>query len=247
MNIVWLSANRFGYELLKEVLKLDNVEISTIITLSPGSKTLMYDGVSCEKWKELGIRVIEVDRINEESSLMRELSPDLVIMCGWRQVLDKNILYIPKQGFVGFHPTLLPIGRGPAPIINTLLKGFRESGVSMFYVSGGLDDGDIIGQEGFSISETDHAAEVYEKVIVAGKKLIRLLLPKLIDGSAARIPQDNKKATFFTKPSGNRIDIEKDTVEEIYGKIKALSKPYKGAYIEKEGRKLILWRAELEK
>jgi len=249
MDIIWLSSNKFGYELLKELIQLEDVKkhIKSIITLSDKSKTIMYDGIERKKWYEFGIDVIEIEDINKEEKLIKKLSPDLIVACGWRQLIKKDILNIPKNGIVGFHPTLLPIGRGPAPIINSILHDFKKSGVTMFYVSEGLDDGDIIGQEEFVMESSDHAEEVYEKVIESGRKLIRKYLPMLIEGVAPRTPQDNSKAIIFKKPKlqDNKINFDETTLDHAYKKIRALSKPYNGAYIEKDGKKLILWRAEL--
>ena len=247
LKIIWLSANKFGYELLKESVKIKDVEIENIITLSDKSKTVMYDGIPRNKWYNFKINVIEIENINDEVELLQNLSPDIIIMCGWRQVLKKEILDIPRYGMVGFHPTLLPFGRGPSPIINSILNGVRQTGVTMFYVSEGKDDGDIIGQEKFIITNKDHADDVYNKVIKSGKKLIRSYLPMLLKGSAPRIPQEESKATFFPKLSleNNRIDFKNETIEEIYKKIRALSKPYNGAYLEKNGKRLVIWKAEL--
>ncbi|MBI5061531.1 MAG: hypothetical protein HZB67_04425 [Candidatus Aenigmarchaeota archaeon] len=111
MNILWLSANRFGYELLKEAVKITN-DVKAIITLSDDARTMMYDGISKEKWREFGIDVHEVSVLNEESTLIESFSPDLIVVCGWRQIISKEILSIPKHGVVGFHPTMLPKGRG---------------------------------------------------------------------------------------------------------------------------------------
>jgi len=207
----------------------------------------MYDGVDVRRWYKFGIDVYEVEEINKEIDLLKMLSPDLVVMCGWRQIVDRKLLGIPKIGFIGFHPTLLPIGRGPAPIINSILHDFRESGVTMFYISADLDSGDIIAQEKFNIKKTDHAIEVYKKVIKAGKQLIRKYLPRVLVGTAPRIPQDESKVIYFKKPDlkCNEIDLKKDSIEVMYKKIKAFSKPYLGAYIKKNGKKLIIWRAEL--
>ncbi|MBI5061532.1 MAG: hypothetical protein HZB67_04430 [Candidatus Aenigmarchaeota archaeon] len=118
----------------------------------------------------------------------------------------------------------------------------------MFYLSEGLDDGDIIGQERFEIAEKDHAEDAYEKVTACGTVLLRRYLPLIIKGTASRIKQDHSKATIFPKLSlkNNQIDLDNDTADEIYKKIRALSKPYRGAYIMKDGKKLIFWRAELE-
>lgn len=251
MKIAWLSANKFGYEVLKEVLE-SGISVSDLITLSEDSRTIMYDGIETNLWKELceinKLDIHFIGRINEEKNLLRTINPDIVIMCGWRQIIDSEILNIPKIAFVGFHPTLLPIGRGPAPIINTILNDFKESGLTMFYVSEGLDDGDIIGQEKFFIDESDHANDVYEKIITAGKKLVKIYLPMLISGNAPRVKQDETKSTVFRKLTlkDNKINLKEESIEQIFRKIKALSKPYKGAYIEKDGKKLRIWRAQIE-
>lgn len=244
-KIIWLSANRFGLRLLEEAVK--HIDISSIITLSGKAKTVMYDGVERKQWNKFKIDVYEIEDINQESNLLNNLNPDIVIMCGWRQVISKNILSIPKKGFIGFHPTLLPIGRGPAPIINSILNGLEVGGVTMFCVSDGIDDGDIIAQKSFEILPKDHAQEVYNKCIGAGKKLISDYLPRVLNNDITLILQDISKATLFNKPSlkDNKIDLKKESIDQIYRKIKALSYPYKGAYIEKDGKKLIIWKAEL--
>lgn len=246
MKIIWLSANLFGLRLLEEAVK--HVDISSIITLSEKANTVMYDEVKRSRWNKFKIDVHEIEDINKEANLLNALNPDLVVMCGWRQVINKEILSIPKKGFIGFHPTLLPIGRGPAPIINSILNGFEVGGVTMFYVSEGLDDGDIIAQRGFKIESTDHAKKVYNKCIIAGKWIVSDFLHRVLYNQIKSIKQDLSKGTIFEKPSlkDNKIDLEKETLDKIYRKIRALSKPYHGAYIEKDGKRLRIWKASLE-
>lgn len=244
---VWLSANLFGYEMLKEALKIREAYVAAIMTLSGSAKTKMYDGIDRSKWYEFKVPVYEVEDINKEISVLKLLSPDMVMMCGWRQLLSKEVLNVPKIGVIGFHPTLLPKGRGPAPIINTILEGFQESGVTMLHIDESLDGGDIIGQASFKVGYADYAMDICSKVVEAGRNLIRIYLPLLAEGEAPRIPQDESEATYFRKRTlkDNEIRYEVETIEEIYRKIRALSKPYKGAYIKAGDKKLIIWRAEL--
>lgn len=247
IKIVWLSANLFGYELLKEALKIQDTDIMTIITLGAKAKTTMYDGIENQKWHKFAIPVYEIENINKEVNLLRSLNPDMVIMAGWRQMIGEKILNIPKEGFIGFHPTLLPKGRGPAPIINTILKGLEKSGVTMFYLNEGLDGGEIIGQEEFKIENNDYAENLYNKIIKAGKMLVKKYLPLLAKKEAPRIPQNEQEVTCFQKRTldDNEIKLERDSPEEIDRKIRAFSKPYKGAYIRLKGKKLIIWKADL--
>jgi methionyl-tRNA formyltransferase len=247
-KIVWLSANKLGYELLQESLNI-GVTIDSIVTLNEDAKTVMYDGISLDKWQEIGkkygIRTYAVTNINNDFDKISSINPDVVIMCGWRQMLDKKILDWPKDGVVGFHPTLLPKGRGPAPIINSILdKKFTDTGLTMFYAAEGVDDGDIIGQEAFYMDkDSDYASDVYAKVIDAGRILIRNYLPSLIKKTAPRIRQDNSESSYFEKRTlkDNLIDISKDDFDDAARKVRALSKPYAGAYIVDNGKEVRIW------
>ena len=249
MNITWLSANVFGYELLKESVKIKGIHVDAIITLSEGSATRMYDGVARDKWEGFDIPVHQVENINDSVELVKSLKPDIIMMCGWRQIIEKEILYLPGKGMIGFHPTLLPFGRGPAPIINTILEGFKESGVTMLYTDEGVDSGDIIAQEKFSVEEDDYAMDIYNKVVEAGRSLVRKYMPLIVEGRAPRIPQNEKAATYLPKRSlkDNRIYPEKESIEQIHRKIRAFSEPYKGAYLKIGKDRLVIWKAEMKR
>lgn len=239
----------FGYELLREALSTKKGDVVAIVTLSDKAKTKMYDGIEKSKWYGFGLPVYETENINEEISLLRSLRPDVIIMCGWRQILSKDVLNLPPQGVIAFHPTLLPKGRGPAPIINTILEGFKQGGVTMYYASESVDGGDIVGQESFEVEEDDYAMDVYNKVIEAGRTLIKKYLPLLMGGKASRIPQNEAEATYLKKRTleDNEIKLGTESPEEIYRKIRAFSKPYKGAFVRLGNKKLVIWKAELRK
>jgi methionyl-tRNA formyltransferase len=247
LRVIWLSANQFGLEVLKTVLAIQEVEVISVFTLTGDATTIMYDGVDPKSWSGFGIPVYEVNNINDHAQDIQNLNPDLIVMCGWRQIICKVLMDIPKMGMIGFHPTLLPKGRGPAPIINTILEGYSQSGVTMYYISDGLDDGDIIGQEPFAVELTDYAGDIYRKVTLSGKKLVAKYLPLIVKGSAPRMPQDDSMSTYFPKRTlkDNEIDLQHDSLEMIHRKIRAFSKPYRGAFIRKDNQKIIIWNAEI--
>lgn len=248
MRLVWLSANILGYKLLKETLKLGlDLDVVAVITLSEKASTIMYDAVERKKWHEFGITVYEIKNINDEAEALKRMGLDNMIVCGWRQILKKEVLDAPRNGVIGFHPSLLPKGRGPAPIINTILEGSEKSGVTMYYMDEGIDSGDIIGQEAFAVIKDDYAMDIYNKVVSSGKKLVRKYLPLLAEEKAPRISQKDADATYFRKITlkDNKIDPTVDSADMIYKKIRAFSKPYRGAYLRIGNNKLIIWNAEL--
>ena len=247
MNVLWLSANRLGFEIFKSSQNIFP-ESTTIMTLSNDSTTVMYDGIDTSSWDIFGFPVVRIKKISESFDIINKINPDVVIMCGWRQKITRELLDIPRMGWIGFHPTMLPKGRGPAPIINSILMGLKESGLTMFYLTASLDDGDIIGQQSFKIDTNDHASEVYEKVISSGQNLAKKYFPLIFSEKAPRSPQNEKEATFFDKPllRNNMIDLESESFETAFRKIKAFSSPYNGAFIRKGKEKIIIWRGQFE-
>ena len=110
-----------------------------------------------------------------------------------------------------------------------------------------IDDGDIIAQESFEIADSDHASDIYEKVIVAGQKIISKFFPLLVTGSAPRVRQNSHEALVFDKvdPLIQEIKPDIDSIEMMDKKIRAFSHPYNGAYIADGKKKLVIWRSEI--
>jgi methionyl-tRNA formyltransferase len=264
MRVLWVSANVFGYMLLKDAinendkikyLKANNVtpniqpvDFIGIITLSDDASTKMYDGIETRIWNEFMIPVFRIRNINDADDIIMSLDPDVIFVCGWRQKIGNDILDIPKNGIIGFHPTLLPYGRGPAPIINSILEGINISGVTAFYMNESLDGGNIILQEPFIIEPTDYAIDVYNKAIDAGRTLVRHCIRMISTNNVFHTPQNDNDAYVFPKltPEDNEIDIYNDDPEDIERKIRAFSYPYLGAYIDLGDKKLRIWRASME-
>lgn len=259
-KIVWVAANITGYDWLKDLRKRQNgrqnYEITDIITLSDTAKTVMYDGVPRQVWNEFGLNVHEVQESQKDLyNVVQGLKPDLLVVAGWRQYIGDEVIQSVNDNVIGFHPALLPYGRGPSPIINSIMTGLRKSGLTMFHYTKELDAGDIVAQQRFKIAKDDQAWDVYNKEIEAGKKLLRRYLPQLAQGTAPRINQDEAKAFYFPKrdpKTFNQIDLRIETTQDIWRKIRALSKhgkkelgrlSYKGAHLQAGDGKLKIWRA----
>ncbi len=117
----------------------------------------------------------------------------------------------------------------------------------MFKIDAGMDSGDIIDQEPYTIDETDYAEDVLAKVDIALKKLCRRVLENLVKGKCDFKKQNEKKATYCLKriPEDGLIDWDLPG-EQILRLIRATSRPYPGAYSYYDGaHKMVFWKAEL--
>jgi N-acetylglucosamine malate deacetylase 1 len=173
----------------------------------------------------------KVKKIKEHTDEIAALAPDLVVVVGFSQIIPKTLLPIPSRGVVGFHSAILPGRRGCSPIIWAIADGLEETGVTMFYMDGGIDTGDVIAAREFRIEANDTAAEVLHKANQATLDLLRENLQGMLDGTAPRIKQNNVLCTYTRKRSAadGEIDWSKPAAE-VVNLIRALAPPYPMAH-----------------
>jgi methionyl-tRNA formyltransferase len=247
MKIAFISGVKFGHELLSHILEKD-WKVSIIFSYADSKKNIYSDYASFDDIsKKYKIRNIKVQNMNdpENVDLLKQITPDLILVMGWSQILKSEIIKIPKKGVIGSHPTELPKYRGRAPIPWTIIKGLKESALTFFYIEEGVDDGDILDQRMFKISYNDDATTIYEKIIKIGKKMLLENLKLLDKGAPKRKKQDNSKfIEYWPKrtPEDGKIDWSKNG-KEIYSLIRATTYPYPGAYTFFKNSKLKIWKA----
>ena len=174
---------------------------------------------------------------------IRESRPDILFSFYYRQLIRTEILDIPKAGCLNLHGSLLPKYRGKAPINWVLVNGERETGVTLHYMTPRPDDGDIVAQERIAISDDDTALTLHRKVAQTAEKLLDEMLPHIKKGTAPRILQDHGKATYFggRRPSDGEIDWFK-TARELRNLVRAVTKPFPGAFSFIGERKCLFWQ-----
>lgn len=187
-------------------------------------------------------------RINDPEHVesIKKINPDYIFIIGLSQLVGKEIISAAKKGVIGFHPTPLPKYRGRAAMVWQVLLGVKETKCTLFFIDEGIDSGDIIAQEDYFIEDTDYAIDVSRKCQEAFKRLIRKTLPKFLDGSIKPIKQNENEATYLLKrtPEDGLINWS-ESVEKIQRLIRAVSKPYPGAFSYYDGKhKVIFWKAD---
>ena len=248
MKIAFISGVKFGLEILQQIIK-HNFNVSIVFSYDDSKKKNYSDYASFDGiCKEYDIRNVKVDNINdpENIEIMKSLNPDLILVMGWSQLLKSQIINIPNLGVIGSHPTELPKFRGRAPIPWTIIKNLQESALTFFYIEEGIDDGDVLDQQKFKISETDDATSLYQTIIQIGKNMIIKNLTLIQEGKSKRITQDSSKfIENWTKrtPDDGKINW-KDSTKKIHTLIRATTHPYPGAFTLFNGKKLKIFKAE---
>ncbi len=177
---------------------------------------------------------------------LEKLNPDLIIQSGWSQKFGEEILSIPKHGCIGQHPSPLPVGRGAACVNWALLEGRKEWGNSFFQMVEEYDKGSVYAQKEFIIESYDNVKTVYDKVGFTSYEIIRDKLSSWYHGFFKAMPIDEAEATHYAKrkPEDGELDFTWSDVK-IYNYVRALTKPYPGAFFNYQGRKIFVWDAVL--
>lgn len=197
---------------------------------------------------QLGIPVYAPDDINHPIWVekIRSLQPDFLFSFYYRDLIKQPILDIPRLGCLNLHGSLLPKYRGRAPINWVLVNGEQETGVTLHYMTAKPDAGDIVCQQPVAIDSHDTAFTLNKKMVQAAGEMLDECLPLLKAGNAHRRPQNHDDATYFgrRRPEDGAIDWNKSN-RVIHNLIRAVTRPYPGAFTFRGPKKLFIWTANL--
>jgi methionyl-tRNA formyltransferase (EC 2.1.2.9) len=211
-----------------------------------GRKQVMTPPPVKRKAMEYGIQVLQPEKIREEKSLEEvfRLQPELIITAAFGQILPEKLLRFPKFGCINIHASLLPELRGGAPIHHAILRGMKETGITLMYMEKRLDAGDIISQRAIPIEERDTVGTLHDKLSLLGAELLIEKLPRLLTGEITPVRQDDSKATYANNITRNdeKIDWEAPG-EAVYNRIRGLN-PWPVAYTTLNGEILKIWWGE---
>ncbi len=194
------------------------------------------------------LTVIQPERVKNQEfvDIFRSLSPDLVVVAAFGQILSREILEIPKMGCINVHPSLLPKYRGAAPMNWTIIRGEVKTGVTIMLMDEGLDTGDILTQEETMVDPEETFGELHDRLASMGAALLLKTVEMITSGTVTRISQDNSLVTYAPrlKKEDGLIRWNSD-VRKIVNLIRGLS-PVPRAYTFYKGKTLKIFSAKAE-
>lgn len=173
---------------------------------------------------------------------------DLGFAIGWQRILPEKILNSIKLGVFGMHGSAmkLPKGRGRSPLNWSIIDNHKFFYNTLFKYSNGIDDGKILDTYKFEINEFDTSETLHFKNYLSMRYLIKKNIDKLSKDDLLLKDQALDKPTYYPKRDENDSLINwNDKIEVIDRLIKAVSKPFNGAYTFIDDKKLIINRANI--
>jgi methionyl-tRNA formyltransferase len=243
-KVVACAYHNVGYRCLEELIKQE-ADIRLIFTHEDSPTEQIWFSSVRELAGTHAIPCI-TSSINdpENISRVREIAPDFLLSFYYRTMINTEVLAIPEYGALNLHGSFLPKYRGRVPVNWAVINGETGTGATLHYMVEKPDAGDIVDQEKVAIDFTDTAHDVFGKVNLAAVTVIKRAWPKLVEGTAGRIPMDLAAGSYFggRKPEDGRIDWSKSAIQ-LYNLIRGVTHPYPGAYSTLAGKQVIIWQA----
>jgi len=178
--------------------------------------------------------------------MLRDLRPSIGFVCGWYSIFDSESLSFVPNGLWGIHNSLLPKYRGGSPLVWSIINGDQTVGSTVFKISEGLDDGEILMQVQVENRPQDTISSILKKIEH------RLLLSladhwrSLITGNPLLNAQNESESTFCGQriEADGVIDWSKDA-GTVHNFIRAQSSPYPGAFTYFRDKKVIILSSDL--
>jgi methionyl-tRNA formyltransferase len=181
----------------------------------------------------------------EAQDALKALDADIGVMAYVLLFAPPEFCAIPKHGMIQFHPSLLPLHRGPAAIPWAIIRGRAETGLTIFRPTPGLDEGPVILQKRCAIGPNDTAASLYfDKIFPLGVEALVQAADLVTAGRATEWTQDENEATYegWVRDAEARINWAQH-VDFVYDLIRGCN-PAPGAWTMHGDQKLYLFDAK---
>lgn len=251
MRIVFMGTPDFAVGSLQALCESGKHEILAVVTQPDRPKgrgnKLLQTPVK-EYALAQGLTVYQPQKVKtpEFVELLHELQPELIVVAAFGQFLSKEILELPKYGCINVHASLLPKYRGAAPIQYAIIKGEKESGVTIMQMDIGMDTGAMLDKVVVPIAENTTMGELHDALREQGAALLLEVIDKIAAGTAVAEPQDNEQATYATllDRSMEHIDWSK-TAQEVRNLIRGFN-PAPSTFTKlPNGKSLKIWGSKM--
>lgn len=251
MRIVFMGTPDFAVGSLQALCESGKHEILAVVTQPDRPKgrgnKLLQTPVK-EYALAQGLTVYQPQKVKtpEFVELLHELQPELIIVAAFGQFLSKEILELPKYGCINVHASLLPKYRGAAPIQYAIIKGEKESGVTIMQMDIGMDTGAMLDKVVVPIAENTTMGELHDALREQGATLLLQVIDKIATGTAVAEPQDDAQATYATllDRSMEHIDWSK-TAQEVHNLIRGFN-PAPSTFTKlPNGKSLKIWGSKM--
>jgi methionyl-tRNA formyltransferase len=243
MKIAIVGQQDFGKAVLEAFLaRKDEVAGVFCAPEKPGARPDALKVAAQEK----GVQVFQFPSLKspEAHDVMKKLGADIGIMAFVLQFAPQDFVKIPKHGTIQYHPSLLPLYRGPSSINWPIIRGDRKTGLTIFRPNDGLDEGPVVLQKETEIGPDDTLGTVYfDRLFPMGVKAMLEAADLVVSNKHKEAVQDESRATYegWCRKAEAKLHWA-NHVDFVYNTIRGCN-PAPGAWTTLEGKELQIFDA----
>ena len=249
MNIVFMGTPDFSVPCLKRLID-DGHNVQAVFT-QPDRPKGRGNHLAPPPVKELalqhGIPVYQPEKLRKSDALeiLKEISPQLIIVVAYGQILPQSIIELPQFGCINIHASLLPRYRGAAPIQWCVLNGEKKSGVTSMQMDAGLDTGDMLLSAECEIGENDTAEDLHDRLSVLGAEVMSKTIALLEKGELNPVKQDDSLSNYAPMLTKELCPIDwSEPAQQVHNKVRGLYS-WPCATAELDGRTIKIHKTRL--
>jgi methionyl-tRNA formyltransferase len=243
MKIAIVGQQDFGKAVLEAFLaRKDEVVGVFCAPEKPGARPDALKVAAQEK----GVQVFQFPSLKSPDAhdAMKKLGADIGIMAFVLQFAPQEFVKIPKHGTIQYHPSLLPLYRGPSSINWPIIRGDRKTGLTIFRPNDGLDEGPVVLQKETEIGPDDTLGTVYfDRLFPMGVKAMLEAADLVGSNKHKEVVQDESRATYegWCRKAEAKLNWA-NHVDFVYNTIRGCN-PAPGAWTTLEGKELQIFDA----
>lgn len=248
MKIVLFAYSDIGHDCLNYLLK-SGEQVALLVTHPHNEASGLKTPETIAH--QYGMPVIKMSNSSDLKDLiplLKSLKPDVMLSVYFRYIIPESILEIAKLASLNMHGSFLPYYRGRCPVNWAIMRGAKETGVTLHHMVERVDAGDIVDQHKIPIHIEDTAGTVTQNLIQGSITLLARQLPLFHQGLVTRKALDITQGFYCRGRTAedSRIDWHRSNIE-IYNFIRALqpSPPYPAAFSDSNGKRFYFLKARI--
>ncbi len=215
------------------------IELAAVVTSPPDTLCDYFIGdtetVDLEaQARDYGVPVLRPPSVNDIEAIeaVRKLDPDYLIVANFQQLIKADLLSVPRETSINFHPSRLPSYAGLAPFYWMVRDGATDGAVTAIEMAAGLDTGAIIAQHETPCTGRETALELRTMQERANVLMLLDLIPNLVKRELPRSEQDLAHRSYFGRPGPSHYRLEFAQPAEVIDRHVRAGYRHPGAFAE---------------
>lgn len=180
---------------------------------------------------------------------IKDKNYDLLISAGFPLIFSKELINSSRFGTINLHAGKLPSYRGGSPLNWQIINGEKKIGISIIKMREEVDAGDIYVSKNFRLFKKDNIKTVHDKSNFFFSKMTIDVINKIYLGIQP-VPQKKIDTKTYRQRSEDDglIYWDKLNAKEVFNFVRAITKPYPGAfYFNKNNKKIKIYNCLISK